>query len=198
MPANEDARLTTMNFLRWIKPAAVLAALLWLAGCAGLGGPRVFTFSEADITRALERHAPFERRFMELLDVQIAAPRVRLLPESNRVATEMDVSTSERLSGRAYQGRIAFDFGVRYDDSEGAIRLNHVRVSQFQIDNAPPAMQSRVNRLGGLIAEQLMENLVLYRFKPADLKTAEGLGLRPGSLAVTARGVEVTLAPISR
>ena len=187
-----------MHFLRWIKPAAAMAALLWLAGCAGLGGPRVFTFSEADITRALERRAPFEKRFMELLDVQIAAPRVRLLPESNRVATEMDVSTSERLSGRAYQGRIAFDFGLRYDDSEGAIRLNQVRVSQFQIDNAPPAMQSRVNRLGGLIVEQLMENLVLYRFKPADLKTAEGLGLRPGALAVTARGVEVTLAPISR
>ena len=187
-----------MNFLRWIKPAVVLAAWLGLAGCAGLGGPRIFTFTEADLTRLLERHAPFEKRFMELLDVRIAAPRVRLLPESNRIGTEMDVSTSERLSGRAYQGRIGFDFGLRYDDGEGAIRLNQVRVSQFQIDNAPPAMQSRINRLGGLIAEQLLENLVLYRFKPADLKTAEGLGLRPGGLAVTARGVEVTLAPISR
>src|SRR6266516_2389292 len=94
MPSNQNTRLIAMHFLRWIKPAAALAALLWLAGCAGLGGPRVFTFSEADITRALERRAPFEKRFMELLDVHIAAPRVRLLLESNRVATEMDVSTS--------------------------------------------------------------------------------------------------------
>jgi len=130
--------------------------------------------------------------------VRVTGPRVRLLPESNRLATEMQVSTTERVGGQVYNGRIAVNYALRYDDAAQAIRLSQVRVIQFHLDNLPAPKQAAINRLGGLIAEQLLDNVALYRFKPADLKSAEGKGYRPGSVTVTSRGVEIALAPIQR
>jgi len=187
-----------MNLSPWIRRATLIAAALWLAGCAGIGGPRTITLSEGELTRLMEAHAPFQKRLLEVLEVRVTGPRVRLLPESNRLATEMQVSTTERVGGQVYNGRIAVNYALRYDDAAQAIRLSQVRVIQFHLDNLPAPKQAAINRLGGLIAEQLLDNVALYRFKPADLKSAEGKGYRPGSVTVTSRGVEIALAPIQR
>jgi len=178
------------------RRAALLAMALWLVGCATLVGPRTITLSESDITQLIERHAPFQKRLLEVLDVRVTTPRVRLLPETNRLATELDVSTTERMKGRTYRGRIGVDYALRYDDAAQAVRLTQVHVNHFEIDNLPAPQQAAIHRLGRLIAETLLDELPLYRFKPSDLRTAEGHGYKPEAVTVTSRGVEITLAPI--
>jgi hypothetical protein len=187
-----------MTGSRTIRSAFLVVVALCLGACAGLAGPRTITLSEADLARLIERHGPFEKRLLDVLDVHMDTPRVRLLVESNRLSTQLAVRTTERLGGRAYQGHIELDYGLRYDEVAQAIRITQVRVNEFQIDDLPAPRQAAINRLGGLIAEQLLDDLALYRFKPADLTSAAGLGYRPGAVTVTARGVEITLAPIAR
>jgi hypothetical protein len=172
--------------------------LSFLAGCASVGGPRTLTLSDVEIARLLEQHGPFQRRLLEVLDVRIQRPTVKLLPSSNRLASELDVVTTERMSGKTYQGRIAVDYALRYDESAQAIRMTQVKVGSLTLENLPKPQQAALNRLGVLIAETLLEDTVLYKFKPADLKSAEGKGYKPGAVTVTSRGVEVTLAPIGR
>ena len=183
-----------MKLSRWVRSAAVLAGALWLAGCAMLGGPRTITLSEGELTRLVEAHSPFERRLLEVLDVRVVAPRVRLLPESNRLATELQVSTTERITGQVYRGRMAVNYALRYDEAAQAIRLTDVRVITFHLDHLPAPRQAAINRLGGLIAEQLLDNLALYRFQPGDLGTGGSPGLRPSTVTVTDEGLEITLA----
>lgn len=176
----------------------VLPVVLVLAGCATVAPPRTITLSEADVVRLLEQRAPLQRRLLDVLDVRINRPTVRLLPASNRIATELDVTTTERMSGRTYGGRMAVDYGLRYDDAVQAIRLTQVKVNRIEIDNLPSPQQAGLARLGKLIAENLLNDLVIYRFKPADLRSAEGQGYKPGGVTVTSRGVEVALAPLAR
>ncbi|HJV63377.1 MAG TPA: hypothetical protein VJ743_20680, partial [Albitalea sp.] len=175
---------------------AVGAAVL--SACSTLGGSRTITFSEGDMARMLEQHGPFQRRLLEVLDVRVNHPTVHLLPSSNRLSSELEVVTTERMSGKSYPGRISVDYGLRYDEAAQAIRMTEVRVNQLQIDNLPSPQQKGLNRLGALIAEQLLDDAVIYRFKASDLKNAEGRGVKPSSVAVTSRGVEVTLAPVQR
>ena len=170
----------------------------FLAACSTVGGPRVMTFSEADMARLLEQHGPFQKRLLDVLDVRINRPSVRLLPESNRLSTDLELVTTERMSGKTYQGKIAVDYALRYDEAAQAIRMTQVKVNKLHLENLPSPQQAALNRLGVLIAETLLEDTVLYRFKPADLKSAEGKGYKPGAVTVTSRGVEVTLAPITR
>jgi hypothetical protein len=176
--------------------AMVVLCSLMLTACAGLGGPRVVTLSEADITRALERQMPLERRLLEVFDVRVSAPSVRLLPESNRLATELDLGIGDRIGGRNWHAHLALDYGLRYEESDGGIHLAEVRVRQLQSDPDAPSRQS--DRIAALVAEQLLEGVAIYRFKPEDLKTAQGWGVKPGAVTVTPRGVEITLAPAGR
>ncbi|MBW8831090.1 MAG: DUF1439 domain-containing protein [Burkholderiales bacterium] len=188
-----------MNIARRIRTLFLLAvSAAFLSACATMGGTKTMTFSDADMARMLESQAPFQKRLLDVLDVRINHPSVRLLPESNRLATDLEVSTIERISGKTYSGRIAVDYALRYDEAAHAIRMTQVRVNTLQIDNLPSPEKSGLNRLGSLIAEQLLNEAVLYRFKPSDLKNAEGYGYKPSAVTVTSRGVEVTLAPISR
>lgn len=178
---------------RFLLPAA--AALL-LAGCAGLGGPKVITLDEAELARLVAKNFPLERRALEILDLRLDAPRTTLQPQGNRLATELELQATERLSSRRYQGRLAMDYRLRYDDAAQAVRLTDVRVQRLQFDDASERLQPYVERLGGLLAEQLLRDAVIYRFKPEDLEKAGRRGYQPGAVTVTARGVEITLAPL--
>lgn len=173
-----------------------LPALL-LAGCAGLGGPRTITLSEADIARRLEREFPMERRMLEVFDVRVESPRVTLLPERNRLAADLGLVAAERLLGRRYGGRLSVEGALRYDAAMQAVRLADVRVDSLRFDGIAGApVPPVVERVGALLAEQLLDGLPIYRFRPEDLQRAQAQGLRPGDIAITGRGVELTLVPV--
>jgi hypothetical protein len=178
----------------WCRACAMLALLV--AGCAGLGGPRVITLTEGDLARLIERKFPFDRRVAEVFEVRVPAPRVRMLPEANRLATEFDVEASDRLFGRTLRGRIALDYALRYDERDPAIRLTQVHVRRLTFDGTSAQSQALLERIGALIAEQALDDLAIYRFKPEDLRAAAGIGLAPGAVTVTPRGVEITLNPV--
>jgi hypothetical protein len=183
-----------MTVRRRTLGSLLLATLL--AACATLGGSRVMTFSEADLARLLEQHGPFQRRLLEVVDVRVQRPSVQLVPRANRLASSFDVVATERISRRTLNGRLAIEYGLRYDEQEKAIRLTDVRVASLQLGDVPADKRKGLQNLGALIAERMLDDAVLYRFRPADLKNAEGVGLRPASVEVTSRGVEVTLSPI--
>ena len=179
-----------MAMLRWWM--AVVVAVL-VAGCATLGGPRVITLSEAELTRLVDRQFPLDRRLLEVVDVRVAAPTVRLLPERNRLATELQVDLAERLFGRAIAGRIALDYALRWDAQAQALKLADVRVGSVQLDAAGGSLGAAARGLGPLLAEQVLEGAAIYRPRPEDLRDKLGGQWQPGAVTVTSRGVEITL-----
>jgi hypothetical protein len=189
-----------MKTTRLSLRAFLLLALctLILGGCASLGGTRVITFSEADMARLLDKRGPFQRRLLEVLDVQVQRPTVRLLPTSNRLTSSFDVSATERVSRTTLTGQLAIEYGLRYDEQAQAVRMTQVKVQNLQLNDVPPEKRAGVRNLGAVIAENLLEDAVIYRFKPSDLKNAEGRGVKPTAVEVTSRGVEITLSPINR
>jgi len=175
--------------------SALVASLLGLLLAACVSLPRTVTLSEADISRALDRHMPVQRRLLEVFDVTLSSPRVTLLPDTNRLGTEFDLGVGDRLGGRNWRTRLGLDYALRYDESDQAIHLSQVRVRRLngQVD---AVSTGPTERLAAIAAEQLLEGVAIYRFKPQDLKTAQGLGVKPGAITVTPQGVQITLAPI--
>ena len=173
--------------------AIVLVTLL--AGCSSLLGPRNFSLSERELTQLIAQQFPYERRMLEVLDVRVTAPRLTLLPDTNRLATELPLQARERFLGRSYNGLLSLDYGLRYDAQDQAIHLAQVHVNRLVFDDVPDALQPVVNRLGALLAEQMLTDLAIYRFKPEDIQRAQGLGYQPGDVKVTTRGIEIALNP---
>jgi hypothetical protein len=170
--------------------AATVLAVAWLTGCAGLG-PRNVMLSQEQMQTALERHFPYQRRLLEVIDVNVARPTLRLLPERNRIATDLDLSATERLSGRTVRGSLALDYALRYEPSDGSVRLSQVRVQDAKLDLGNGPLSPSSARLGALLAEHLLDDVALYRADPERLKVLQRLGVTAADIVVTSRGIEV-------
>ncbi len=181
--------------------AAAIASPVWLlGGCAALSpGARTIEISEAQLVQLISTQFPFNSRYLELFDVSLASPRVRLIPAENRIGTELGYSIGSFLLGsRRYQGQLKLSYGLRFEPSDNTVRLSEVRVDGFEVPGVPSAYASRANRLGGLLAENLLKDFVIHRLKAEDLDTARGWGYQPGALTVQPGGLRLQLDPVKR
>ena len=175
---------------------ALLAGAAVLAGCAAVFGPRTVEVPQAELEQMLARRFPMTQRVLEIFDVTVSAPRLRLLPESNRVATDFDVGSTDRLLRAQHRGALSLSFGLRFEAADNTLRVTQVRVERVQIDAAPGPLQRHLERLGTLVAEQSLDDQVIHRLRPKDVEAVQGRGYRPSELRVTPRGLLVTLLPI--
>jgi hypothetical protein len=171
--------------------AFVLAAPLWLLGCATT--PRTVEVSQAQLQAALDRKFPSQVRLLELLDVQLTAPRLTLQPEAGRLRTDFALQVSDRILRRSLQGQLDLSFGLRYEPTDASVRMREVRVERMDLRGLPEAWVPYAQRIGPLAAERLLEGAVLHTFTPEQLARANGW--TPGELRVTRGGVAITLLP---
>ena len=176
----------------WIVACFALA----LAACMGLGGPRTVTFDEGQIGAMLSRQFPVQRRVLELFDLEIAAPSLKLKPERNRLVGDFALVSTDRLSRRPVRGRLVLESALRYEPSDQSVRLVQVRVQQVELEavspSGGPSLPPAAQRAAGALAEQLLEDFAIYRIPPQRIEALRAAGYRPGAVTVTARGVEVT------
>jgi hypothetical protein len=169
-----------------------------LGGCAGLAGPRTVSVSESELTLLLAREFPLERKVMEVIDLQVTNPQLHLLPDRNRLGTEFDIFALDRLFGTRAQGHLALDYGLRFEPSDHSIRMTQVRVRDLRFDSGSSALHGAGQRIGTLVAEEMLENLPLYKMKPNQADQMERLNLVAGPVLVTAQGIQMTIGPRSQ
>jgi len=182
-----------------LRRVALLAMASLLVACAGgLSGPRTFTLTEAQLSQRVAEQFPLRKRYLELFDLTLNTPEIRLLPEQNRIGTRLAYSLGDLWGGtRRFDGAMSFSYGLRFEPSDASIRLSDVRVESFDVPGVGSALAPQARRLGTLVAEQLLQDVSLHRFKPEELRSAQGLGWQPGALRVVPGGLQLELVPIN-
>jgi len=170
--------------------AASLPAWAGLGGCASLA-PRNLVLSQADLQTLIERQFPKERRVLEVVDLTLSRPVVRLHPDRNRIGTDLELTATERLSGRAVRGHLALDHGLRYEPSDGTVRLAQVRVQELKLDVGGRPLSAQAERLSGSLAERALDDFVLHRVSDERRQALRQAGLERAEFVVTARGIEL-------
>lgn len=183
----------------WLKKGALAlggaASGVWLGGCAGLLGPLTVQVAQARLMEALGARFPFRERYLELFDVTAALPRLSLLPESNRLATDLDLSVAERLTQRSFRGGLGLSHGLRFEPQDTSVRLTGLRVERLAIEGLTGRLQEQMVRVANTLAGQLFQDLPVYRFSAAQLRGPQGLRLVPGDIRVTPAGLAIALNP---
>jgi hypothetical protein len=169
--------------------------VLGTLGCAGLGGPRTVGVSESELALLLSRQFPLERKVLEVIDLQVANPQLHLLPDRNRVGTELDVFALDRLFGTRAQGHLALDYSLRFEPSDHTIRMVQVRVRDLTLDSGSNGLHGAAQRIGTLVAEEMLEDLPVYKMKPNLADQMERQNLAAGPILVTAKGIQMTVGP---
>lgn len=179
----------------WMKWVALAGGASLLGGCAGGVWPRTVSLSEDDLMRMLAGRFPFRERYLQTLEVTVGGPKLRFLPQSNRIATEMRLMAAERLLNRSWEGRIGLSHGLRYEPSDLSVRLTQLQVDRLDVSGAPSALESQLTRVANLLAEQMLQDYPVHRFRPEDLRGLKGLRYVPAGIRVTSSGVAINLEP---
>jgi hypothetical protein len=173
-----------------------LAAWMALGGAGLLALPDAraqpsYTVSSEQLQEAVAQRFPMRYPVAGMLDLTVQAPRLRLLPEENRLGTEMVVKAAGPALRRIYAGTFDLDFALRYEASDQSIRAYQLRVNSLRFAGLPPGPSELLEAYGPALAEQALYEVVVHRLRPQDLMLADGMGLEPGAITVTAKGLVI-------
>lgn len=174
--------------------AAALAALCLLPGCAGAATPR-YSISARELQQALAARFPRRYPLGRVLEVELQAPALKLLPERNLLNAVLDLqAVGLLLQGRPPSGVLDVDFGLRYEPSDRTVRADRLQVNALRVQGLPPVLAHNVARYGVPLAEQALQDVVLHQLRPKDLALADTLGVQPGAIRITPAGIVVDFA----
>lgn len=182
----------------WMKRKLLLTLAIWTAlGGAGLlvlpdaRAQPSYTVSSEQLQEAVAQRFPMRYPVGGLLNLDLQAPRLRLLPDVNRLGTEMVVKAAGPALRRSYAGTFDLDFALRYEASDQSIRAHQLRVNSLRFAGLPPGPSELLDAYGPALAEQALQEVILHRLRPQDLMLADGMGLEPGAITVTAKGLVI-------
>ena len=128
-----------------------------------------------------------------LVNLDLGAPRLGLLPAQNRLRAEMPVTAAGVALARTQQGSFTVDFALRYEHSDRSLRAHQLKVYRFRFPGLQPEAVDLLNTYAPALAEQSLREVVLYQLQQKEAAMADLLGLRPGQITVTEQGLLVEL-----
>lgn len=165
-----------------------------LGGCGSLLGPREVLITQTQLQDRLARRFPLDRQLMQLLDVQLQAPVLSMLPERNRVQAQVPVVLKNRLAGGPpVRGSVAVSFGLRFEPADLSLRLTDLALERLEAPGLPPALERMLGGLGSWVADEALRDVTVHQWQPQDLQTLDRAGLRVGGIRVASGGLVVAL-----
>jgi hypothetical protein len=178
--------------------AAALGIGALLHGCAGLMSQTVDVPLEK-LQSSMAKRFPLNSDFARLIELTISSPKLRTLPEENRIATEVEVLLAPRFINNKINGTLAMDSALRFEAKDRTVRLVKPRISKLDmvglnLGDSLGSSDINLNKLAEFIVENAMNDLVVYQVKEEEL-TRYGTTWVPGEFKVTRSGISVSLAP---
>lgn len=126
-----------------------------------------------------------------MVDLTLQAPRLRMLPSVNRLGATMGVEAAGPALRRSHPGSFDVEFALRYEASDRTLRANQIRLGRLELAGLKPAANELLNAYAPALAEQSLREVVLHQLRPQDTAVFDGLGLEPGPITVTDKGLQV-------
>jgi hypothetical protein len=150
-----------------------------------------YTVSVNSLQQEIAQRFPVRYPIAGLLDLDVQAPRLRLLPEQNRVSAQMAIDASGLALRRSHTGTFDVDFALRYEPDDHTIRAYRLRFQNLRIPGLQPQASELLNMYGPAMANQALQEIVLHQLRPQDLAMADNLGMQPNSITVTDKGLVI-------
>lgn len=179
-----------------MKRRAALAACWLLAATACSASPDAagrpsYTVSAEQLQRAIGERFPIRHQVEGLVNFDVQAPRLRLLPEQNRVATQMAIEVAGPALRRSYAGELDLDFALRYEASDQSIRAHQLQLRAMRLFGLPERSADVLELYGPKLADEALGEVVLHRLRPQDLALADAMGLQPATITVVPHGLVI-------
>ena len=176
---------------------ALLGAAALQAPFAAFAGFNFFTSeytaSRDELQAQIARRFPVAERYAELFTVGLRDPQLGLDAATNRAAITATLTiASPLLGGAPVQGTVAVSSALRYDAATRALRLDQPKAERIELQGLGGRDGERLQRVGALVAQELLQGQPLRTFKPEEL-TVGRKTYEIGDITVLADGIKVQL-----
>lgn len=160
---------------------------------ADSGKPPGYAVSAAQLQQMVAQRFPLRYPVHGVLNLDVQAPRLQMLPEQNRLRAAMAVEVAGPLLSRVHPGSFDVDFALRYEASDRTVRAHQLRLARLNFPNMQPPAQELLNTYAPAVAERALQEVVLHQLQPSDLRAIDAMGMQPGPITVTKDGLVIAL-----
>jgi hypothetical protein len=157
-----------------------------------------YKVSAAQLQAAVAQRFPLRYPVQGLMNLDVQAPKLRLLPALNRLGAEMVMTAAGPALQRSQQGTLEVEFALRYEATDRTVRAHQLRLVRLQFPSLQPGVVALLNLYGPALAERTLLEVVLHTLSPQDLALPDALGMQPGSITVTNEGLTIGFVPKAR
>lgn len=172
-----------------------VACCFFLASCATLTGPREFEIPLVKLQQELDKKFPFNNRYLEILNINLSNPKLVLQPDTHRIMATMDAVVAPFFVKKKWVGSMSFSGGLKFDAARNAVTLNDVNIENFYMDGVDAANSKQIEKVGRLLADQMLQNVPLYTFRPEDLRYG-GTNFFVSKIITKSNALVVTFEPV--
>lgn len=179
-----------------MKRRLFVTALACWPACGALAGddpprPR-HRISAGQLHQALSARFPVRFGLGGLLELQVSAPRLHLLPARNRLGAGLVA----QLGGlQVPAGELDVLFALRYEAADRTLRAHGLEILALRWPGLPPATLQALQGALPTVARDAVGEFVLHRFTPRELALADTMGFEPEQVTVVDDGVLVLFGP---
>jgi len=193
--------LTTMT--NFFKPSRIIAYFVTIAlissliGCSSM--PRTVSISESELQSKLAEHIAIPITLLKIFNVSLSNPTIKLDSGTERIYAHIDTQVDNPLSRKPLLGKLDISGKLKFDATASAIMLTDSKLENFNMDGLSLDKKSTqyaelAQLLSAKLGSELLNNLVLYKVKPEDLKIGSTRYL-PQDFKIRTGTLEVTLMP---
>lgn len=154
--------------------------------------------SAAELYEALATRFPVRMGMGGLLEVQVSAPGLLLLPARNRLGATLLAEIGGQRVRPLQSAEMDIVFGLRYEASDQTLRARDAEILGLRWPGLPPEGAEALQRVLPGIAREAMRELVLHRFTARELALPDTMGFEPDTLTVLDDGLEIRFRPKAR
>lgn len=155
--------------------------------------PPGYAVSLGQMQQAVAERFPRRYPVQGLLNLDLQAPRLQLLPEQNRLRAEMAVEAAGPALNRRHQGTFDVDFALRYEPGDRTLRAHQLRLARLDFPTLQPRVSEMINLYAPTLADQSLREVVLHELTAKDLAAVDAMGMQPGPITVTNTGLVIGL-----
>lgn len=178
---------------------------LALAALACLPASRLFAQAQAERPRhkvsagelhnALSARFPLRAGIPGVLDLQVSAPRLLLLPARNRLGATLMVEVAATPRQQLHSGEMDLAFALRYERSDQTVRGHQLELLDLRWPGLHPEAMQLVRRALTSAAREGLGEIVLHKFSPRELALADTMGFEPAEMTVLEDGLLMVFGP---
>jgi hypothetical protein len=151
--------------------------------------------SAAELHQALSARFPVRFGVPGLVELEVSAPQLLLLPARNQLGAALLVQASGPALRRMQAGEMDVMFSLRYEPADQTLRAHHMEILDIRMPGLSADGLQVLRTVLPEVAREVVGEVVLHKFTQRQLALADTMGFEPEKVTVVEDGLVVVFAP---